>query len=146
MKTEIMLRVANTTMVRLSVLLSLGACVSTNLDTPSDHPANPNAKTVPLASSQALLASASPDVPANPQQDESMPQHHHRSSVPVDGTAPTMQMQAPALHPSSGSGQANKPPAAEVWTCSMHPEISRPGPGKCPICGMNLVKREGAGH
>lgn len=25
------------------------------------------------------------------------------------------------------------------WTCSMHPQIRRTGPGKCPICGMDLV-------
>jgi len=24
------------------------------------------------------------------------------------------------------------------WTCPMHPEIRRPGPGACPICGMAL--------
>lgn len=29
--------------------------------------------------------------------------------------------------------------AAGEWTCSMHPQIRRPGPGKCPICGMDLV-------
>jgi multidrug efflux pump subunit AcrA (membrane-fusion protein) len=28
------------------------------------------------------------------------------------------------------------------WTCSMHPEISREGPGKCPICKMDLTPRE----
>lgn len=27
----------------------------------------------------------------------------------------------------------------EVWTCSMHPQIRLPKPGKCPICGMDLV-------
>lgn len=26
-----------------------------------------------------------------------------------------------------------------VWTCSMHPQIRRDGPGSCPICGMDLV-------
>ncbi|TWU39834.1 Cation efflux system protein CusB precursor [Novipirellula aureliae] len=26
-----------------------------------------------------------------------------------------------------------------IWTCSMHPQIRRDGPGKCPICGMDLV-------
>lgn len=25
------------------------------------------------------------------------------------------------------------------WTCSMHPQIRQPKPGKCPICGMDLV-------
>lgn len=28
--------------------------------------------------------------------------------------------------------------AASEWTCPMHPEIRRPGPGACPICGMAL--------
>jgi heavy metal translocating P-type ATPase len=27
---------------------------------------------------------------------------------------------------------------ATEWTCPMHPEIRRPGPGSCPICGMAL--------
>jgi Cu(I)/Ag(I) efflux system membrane fusion protein len=26
-----------------------------------------------------------------------------------------------------------------VWTCSMHPQIRMPAPGKCPICGMDLI-------
>lgn len=26
-----------------------------------------------------------------------------------------------------------------VWTCAMHPQIRREAPGKCPICGMDLV-------
>jgi membrane fusion protein, copper/silver efflux system len=25
------------------------------------------------------------------------------------------------------------------WTCSMHPQVRLPGPGKCPICGMDLI-------
>lgn len=27
----------------------------------------------------------------------------------------------------------------EVWTCSMHPQVRLPKPGRCPICGMNLI-------
>src|ERR1700722_4352891 len=30
---------------------------------------------------------------------------------------------------------------AGVYTCPMHPEIVRPGPGSCPICGMSLEPR-----
>ena len=26
-----------------------------------------------------------------------------------------------------------------VWTCSMHPQIRQDTPGKCPICGMDLI-------
>ena len=31
-------------------------------------------------------------------------------------------------------------PEAEVWTCSMHPQIRLPKPGKCPICSMPLIR------
>lgn len=31
------------------------------------------------------------------------------------------------------------------YTCPMHPEIIRDKPGKCPICGMDLVKMETGG-
>src|SRR5690242_15453451 len=32
----------------------------------------------------------------------------------------------------------------EIYTCSMHPQVIEHAPGRCPICGMNLVKRENA--
>ncbi len=38
-----------------------------------------------------------------------------------------------------GSGQT------VVWTCSMHPQIRLPGPGQCPICGMDLVPAAAGG-
>ena len=28
---------------------------------------------------------------------------------------------------------------ATTWTCSMHPQIKLPKPGKCPICAMDLI-------
>ncbi len=36
------------------------------------------------------------------------------------------------------------PEAAEgtVWTCPMHPEVRRPGPESCPVCGMALEPLE----
>ena len=36
------------------------------------------------------------------------------------------------------SGAAIEPMQAAEYTCPMHPEIIRPGPGSCPICGMAL--------
>ncbi len=30
------------------------------------------------------------------------------------------------------------PETGAIYTCPMHPEIRRPGPGSCPICGMAL--------
>ncbi len=32
--------------------------------------------------------------------------------------------------------------AEQLYTCSMHPEIIKDKPGKCPICGMDLIKKE----
>jgi len=26
-----------------------------------------------------------------------------------------------------------------IWTCSMHPQIQKDGPGQCPLCGMDLI-------
>jgi hypothetical protein len=43
---------------------------------------------------------------------------------------------APA--PKSGSAHSAK----SYYTCVMHPEIHSDQPGKCPKCGMTLVKKE----
>ncbi|MDB5119368.1 MAG: hypothetical protein JWN56_586 [Sphingobacteriales bacterium] len=31
---------------------------------------------------------------------------------------------------------------AATYTCTMHPEVTSNKPGKCPKCGMDLVKNE----
>lgn len=31
---------------------------------------------------------------------------------------------------------------AEIWTCSMHPQIKQNEPGDCPLCGMDLIPLE----
>jgi Cu(I)/Ag(I) efflux system membrane fusion protein len=36
-------------------------------------------------------------------------------------------------------------PEAHLWTCSMHPQIQLPEPGKCPICFMDLIPVESDG-
>ena len=33
-------------------------------------------------------------------------------------------------------------PAKVQYTCTMHPEVLSDKPGKCPKCGMTLVKKE----
>ncbi|SDP62788.1 Cu+-exporting ATPase [Pedococcus dokdonensis] len=38
----------------------------------------------------------------------------------------------------AAAGDSGGGVAAAEWTCPMHPEIRRPGPGTCPICGMAL--------
>ncbi len=39
---------------------------------------------------------------------------------------------APAPEPAKQAGPTR-------WTCSMHPQINLPNPGKCPICFMDLI-------
>ncbi len=41
--------------------------------------------------------------------------------------------------PAADAPAAAPPAAAETWTCSMHPQIRLPRPGKCPICEMPLI-------
>jgi membrane fusion protein, copper/silver efflux system len=37
------------------------------------------------------------------------------------------------------SGQVTEKTKNTIWTCAMHPQIRMPEPGKCPICGMDLI-------
>ena len=41
---------------------------------------------------------------------------------------------APSVAPSSEEGRA------AVWTCAMHPYIRESQPGRCPVCGMVLIR------
>lgn len=52
--------------------------------------------------------------------------------------SPTSRSSAPA-----GAMESERETATPtVWTCSMHPQIRQPGPGACPICGMDLIPLE----
>lgn len=56
-----------------------------------------------------------------------------------------------AISCNRGSSDAQKQPTTQesntqvYYTCTMHPEVHSDKPGKCPICGMELVKKEVAG-
>jgi len=54
------------------------------------------------------------------------------------GCLPPRQPAAPATAHPEAAGPAVA--AAEVWTCSMHPQVRKPGPGQCPLCGMALIR------
>lgn len=44
--------------------------------------------------------------------------------------------------PGPSTQETEASPGAETaseWTCSMHPQVRRPGPGLCPICAMDLI-------
>ena len=59
--------------------------------------------------------------------------HHHQ---------PTTEPVKPGRSPSAGTAFERDPVTGKVeWTCPMHPQIVRDGPGHCPICGMALEPR-----
>ena len=73
------------------------------------------------------MSDTQPAPPANdPHAGHAMP----RSVPPQSSSAP-------------GKDASQMAPAAAVtYTCPMHPEVVSDKPGKCPICGTTLVKRE----
>lgn len=40
---------------------------------------------------------------------------------------------------SDGGADSTAEDAGQIWTCSMHPQVRLPKPGKCPICSMPLI-------
>lgn len=40
-----------------------------------------------------------------------------------------------------GGGHSKLEHKVQLWTCSMHPFIIKDKPGTCPICGMELIKK-----
>jgi Cu(I)/Ag(I) efflux system membrane fusion protein len=49
----------------------------------------------------------------------------------------------PACHEKKNEANVSKTQKVpDVYTCPMHPQIIRNEPGRCPICGMELVKKE----
>lgn len=54
------------------------------------------------------------------------------SAVSGCGENPSKGSSAPAQDNASSD-------AVLYWTCSMHPQIKQPKPGKCPLCAMDLI-------
>jgi len=47
--------------------------------------------------------------------------------------------------PHAGHDHATTENGEIIWTCSMHPQIREDGPGKCPLCGMDLTPLSASG-
>src|SRR5262245_21584493 len=45
-------------------------------------------------------------------------------------------------HPATPPDESAEVLGGTIWTCPMHPQIRRKGPGQCPICGMALEPLE----
>ena len=44
-----------------------------------------------------------------------------------------------AFMPENSGSVESTQEETQLWTCSMHPQIKLPKPGKCPICAMDLI-------
>lgn len=64
--------------------------------------------------------------------------------LPQPGLLLASSVPAPLVPAEAAHGHQHGTPLADQYTCPMHPEIVKDAPGKCPICGMNLVKKETA--
>ena len=54
----------------------------------------------------------------------------------IMGCSPKSAPQPATQAPKAAAEQSQ----AQVWTCPMHSQIREPKPGKCKICGMDLVQ------
>jgi len=64
--------------------------------------------------------------------------HKAHSAPPVaPHSSPTVAPASPSTLQLASSTSGTAP----EWTCPMHPQVVRPGPGACPICGMALEPR-----
>ena len=57
-------------------------------------------------------------------------------------TAATSCQQSKDKTEQTESTESNDQVAEVQYTCTMHPEVLEDEPGKCPKCGMELVKKE----
>ena len=143
------------------ILLLFPACTSTELSLGRNDVANPRAASGPLPALTPLGPSTDPQ-PMEPPAGGAMSAHHHHMSgeMKMDGSD-TKPMTVPVGDAGMndagmnhagmkmmghGSEKQPGPPSgaksgATHWTCTMHPEIDRLEPGKCPICGMKLVPK-----
>ncbi|MDA3862995.1 MAG: efflux RND transporter periplasmic adaptor subunit [Deltaproteobacteria bacterium] len=69
------------------------------------------------------------------------------SLLPAGASTPHSSSTTQAHNHQTGSSNQNSQAKntqtkSTVWTCSMHPQIRKNKPGKCPICGMDLIKVE----
>lgn len=108
--------------------------------------------TPPLATALALAGCAtvpppvtqSPTNPANAAATEG-PVQKLEIFAPPFGSSPLAVGAPPAMAmPGMDHSKMDAPKqdaSADTYTCVMHPQISEPKPGKCPICEMALVKK-----
>ena len=129
----------------------LPACTSTELALGRNDAANPRAATPPLPALAPLSSTSDAQATAAPMPEQhTTPEHDMPAGMKMDGDEMGPMDAHGADHAghtgmSMGETSKNEPTAAPQkaahWTCTMHPSVDLPKPGKCPICGMKLVPK-----
>ena len=113
-------------------------------------PSNPAAAEAPRPTVPDLGPAASAPVVAPQPAAPSTPPPAHDHAAHGAAGEPARQESGQAAPPNTASpgghdhgGAAAPSKAKAVYTCPMHPEVLSDKPGRCPKCGMNLVKKSG---
>lgn len=142
-----MLRSAHVAILAASLFVGCSAPVMPPLS--SDHPASPDAAEAPLPPASTTLSLAE-GVPVDPVAGQTPASSGHAGhgdddhhSNADDGDTPSVTQphhDDRAVTPKPGAS-ATQPAEQAFYSCSMHPEVVSDKPGKCPKCGMKLIKK-----
>ena len=70
------------------------------------------------------------------------PMHAHEAATPSPTLQPDEFDAAAPISVAEAAKAGGDAQATEIYACPMHPEVTSATPGKCPKCGMTLVKRD----
>lgn len=146
---------STTTNTRLGAILLLvsSGCVGPVeiAPLPYAHPANPDAPAGAVSTAGSMLGPTANDTPADGAMNGmkmshdmggmKMPAHHGGMAGDMGG------MKMPADHGDKMGDMTSDAKAAATagpYQCPMHSEVHSDKPGKCPICGMKMVKKGNA--
>jgi uncharacterized protein involved in copper resistance len=112
---------------------------------PATSPAQEPAKKMPGMDHSKMKETPMPaaSVTASPADKEAVEGEMKKTSDEMKKLSDEMKAKSDAAKSDKRKSAASEStPAAAVYTCTMHPEVNLPAPGKCPKCGMTLVKKE----
>jgi hypothetical protein len=68
--------------------------------------------------------------------------HSHETAPPAPALQPDEFDAAAPVSVAEAAKAAGEAEATAIYACPMHPEVTSETPGKCPKCGMTLIKRD----